>query len=164
MPTTTTACSSPPASLELLHTFALIHDDVMDRSAERRGHPTVHRALAEQHARDGLAGDHDWFGMSSAILAGDLVAVWADRLFDSTPLPADAVARARAVYTQLRVEVMVGQFLDLRLAGSPADDTASAHRVALLKSGRYTVTRPAAARRPARRWITAPARRPRPLR
>ena len=129
-------------SLELLHTFALIHDDVMDRSAERRGHPTVHRALAEQHARDGLAGDHEWFGISSAILAGDLVAVWADRLFDSTPLPVDAVARARAVYTQLRVEVMVGQFLDLRLAGSPADDAASANRVALLKSGRYTVTRP----------------------
>ena len=108
------------AALELLHTFALIHDDVMDRSVQRRGRPSIHSDLAAQHATDGLCGDHDWFGMSSAILAGDLVAVWADRLFDSTPLPADAVARARTVYTQLRIEVMVGQFLDLRLADSPS--------------------------------------------
>ena len=130
------------AALELLHTFALIHDDVMDRSDRRRGHPSIHRALARQHADDGLDGDHDWFGLSAAVLAGDLAAVWADRLFESTPMAPDAVARARAVYAQLRIEVMVGQFMDLRLAGSPAGDEASAHRVALLKSGRYTVTRP----------------------
>src|SRR5690349_20925985 len=31
------------AALELLHTFALIHDDIMDNSARRRGGPTLHR-------------------------------------------------------------------------------------------------------------------------
>ncbi|MET0459033.1 MAG: isopentenyl-diphosphate Delta-isomerase, partial [Ilumatobacteraceae bacterium] len=130
------------AALELLHTFALIHDDVMDHSDWRRGQPSLHRALARQHADDGLVGDHDWFGLSAAVLAGDLAAVWADRLFESTPMAADAVARARTVYAQLRIEVMVGQFMDLRLAGSPTGDEAGARRVALLKSGRYTVTRP----------------------
>jgi geranylgeranyl diphosphate synthase type I len=130
------------AALELLHTFALIHDDVMDRSDRRRGQPSIHRALARQHAADGLDGDHDWFGLSAAVLAGDLVAVWADRLFESTPMAPEAVARARTVYGQLRIEVMVGQYMDLRLAGTQAVDEASAHRVALLKSGRYTVTRP----------------------
>ncbi|MEU9057038.1 polyprenyl synthetase family protein [Streptomyces sp. NPDC048384] len=39
------------ASLEPFHAFALIHDDLMDRSANRRGHPTVHRALATRHHR-----------------------------------------------------------------------------------------------------------------
>ncbi len=38
------------ASLELFHTFALIHDDVMDHSDTRRGRPTPHRALAARHA------------------------------------------------------------------------------------------------------------------
>ena len=52
------------AALELLHTFALLHDDVMDRSAARRGRPTAHRSLADLHRRDGLGGDDGWFGVS----------------------------------------------------------------------------------------------------
>ena len=61
-----------------------------------------------------------------AILAGDLAFVWADQLFDSAALPAAAMERARAVFTQLRVEVMAGQYLDLRLAGGASPDLADA--------------------------------------
>lgn len=39
------------AALELFHTFALIHDDVMDESASPRGRPTVHRTFAERAGR-----------------------------------------------------------------------------------------------------------------
>src|SRR5690348_2653836 len=41
------------ASLELLQACALIHDDVMDRSATRRGGPTLHRSFARRHAEAG---------------------------------------------------------------------------------------------------------------
>ncbi|MFJ7208011.1 polyprenyl synthetase family protein [Streptomyces sp. NPDC098789] len=34
------------ASLEMFHAFALIHDDVMDRSEARRGRPAAHRVMA----------------------------------------------------------------------------------------------------------------------
>jgi geranylgeranyl diphosphate synthase, type I len=40
------------------------------------------------------------------------------------------------------VEVMAGQYLDLRLAGRPDAAEPDSLQVALLKSGRYTVTRP----------------------
>lgn len=130
------------AAVELLHSFALIHDDVMDRSVLRRGRPTVHTALAEAHGREALAGDPAWFGVGGAILAGDLAFVWADQLLDSAPLPPAPLDRARGVFRDLRVEVMAGQYLDLRLAGRPDADEADALRVALLKAGRYTVTRP----------------------
>jgi geranylgeranyl diphosphate synthase, type I len=136
------AVFGPAAAVELLHTFALIHDDIMDRSPERRGRPAVHKALARAHADEGLDGSGDWFGVSGAILAGDLAFVWADQLIDEAPLPSDALDRARRVFTELRTEVMAGQYLDLRLAGLPAAGEEEALRVALLKSGRYTVTRP----------------------
>jgi geranylgeranyl diphosphate synthase type I len=55
--------------------------------------------------------------------------------------PADR-ERARTVYTELRTELMAGQYLDLLLAASPDADPDDARRVALLKAGRYTVTRP----------------------
>lgn len=136
------AVAHPAAAVELLHTFALIHDDVMDRSAERRGRPAVHTSLASTHDAEHLIGDAGWFGIGGAILAGDLAFVWADQLFDEADLPPDAVERARRVFTALRVEVMAGQYLDLRLSGLDRASEDDSLRVALLKSGRYTVTRP----------------------
>ena len=130
------------AAVQLLHTFALLHDDVMDRSDVRRGRPAAHVALAAAHDAEGLVGDAGWFGVGGAILAGDLAFVWADQVLDEADLPPDALARARRVFTTLRVEVMAGQYLDLRLAGSDGASESEALRVALLKSGRYTVMRP----------------------
>jgi geranylgeranyl diphosphate synthase type I len=132
----------PAAAVELLHTFALLHDDVMDRSATRRGRPSAYAAFADRHRATDRLGDADWFGCSAAILAGDLTYVWADELFDATDLPADAVARGRAVFTTLRREVIAGQHLDLVLAADPQAHEDGARTVALLKSARYTVTRP----------------------
>ena len=130
------------AALELLHTFALIHDDVMDRSVRRRGRPTAHVALAGRHRRDGLDGDDGWFGTSGAVLAGDLAFLWSGELLASTPLPADGVEQARRVFARLCTEVIGGQYLDLRLTHGAEGAEDLARQVALLKSARYTVTRP----------------------
>lgn len=132
----------PAGAVELLHTFALIHDDVMDRSPTRRGQAAIHETMSAVHEREGMVGDGRWFGVGGAILAGDLAFVWADELLDAAPLDPATVDRARSVFSRLRVEVMAGQFLDLRLAGLAHAVEEDARRVALLKSGRYTVTRP----------------------
>ena len=132
----------PGAAIELLHTFALIHDDIMDRSPQRHGRPAIHVELRRTHADEQLVSEPEWFGISGAILAGDLASVWADALFDTTRFDGGVEAAVRAVYTDLRVEVMAGQYLDLRLAGMADADERYAARVALLKSGRYSCTRP----------------------
>jgi geranylgeranyl diphosphate synthase type I len=130
------------AAIELIQTFALIHDDVMDRSVRRRGQPTVHIELAAHHHAAGMTGDGSWFGVGGAVLAGDLAFVWADELFDATPVDPASLERGRTEFTALRTELMAGQYLDLLLAASADADPAQARRVALLKAGRYTVTRP----------------------
>jgi len=125
------------AAVELLHTFALLHDDVMDRSHTRRGRATAQLSLRRHH--QGGTGDVEWFGISAAILAGDLAFVWADMLFDRV---GTGRHRARDLFTTLRAEVIAGQFLDLRAGCGPAVGEGDAMRIALLKSARYTVTRP----------------------
>ncbi len=60
------------AALELLHAFALIHDDLMDGSATRRGGPVLHRRLAAEHRQQRWAGDPDAYGHAVALLTGDL--------------------------------------------------------------------------------------------
>jgi geranylgeranyl diphosphate synthase type I len=128
------------AAVELLHTFALIHDDVMDRSATRRNGPSTHVAL--EHACPASSpADAARFGTNAAVLAGDLAHLWADELLDEAGTGADA-ARARARFHQLRTEVIAGQYLDLRLAHRPHATEVEARQVAFLKTARYTVTRP----------------------
>jgi geranylgeranyl diphosphate synthase type I len=124
------------AALELLHTFALIHDDIMDGSSIRRGTETIHVAFEERHALDGWRGEGRRFGEGVAILVGDLAFVYADRLLAGAPPP------AIEVFTELRVEVNVGQYLDLvgTARGRVAGD--EARRISLYKSGKYTVERP----------------------
>jgi geranylgeranyl diphosphate synthase, type I len=49
------------ASLELWHSFALIHDDITDGSTTRRGARTIHCGLTALHQLSGWRGDIDRF-------------------------------------------------------------------------------------------------------
>ena len=128
------------ASLELLHTFALVHDDVMDRSTIRRGQPSSYRRLARDAGSS--SSDPDRFGVSAAILAGDLANVLADALFLEAPFEADRMIAAAAIVQAMRAEVVGGQYLDVLAAATGRATVSEARRVAFLKSGGYTVEKP----------------------
>ncbi|MDQ4126162.1 MAG: polyprenyl synthetase family protein, partial [Actinomycetota bacterium] len=114
------------SSLELLHTFAIVHDDIMDAADERRGEEAV-------HARHGVG---------VGILVGDLALVLADDAFMGAGFHAEATARAFAAYSRMRQEVIAGQYLDLAYASRSDISVAEARRVAVLKSGRYSIEEP----------------------
>nr|WP_231957097.1 MULTISPECIES: polyprenyl synthetase family protein [unclassified Actinoplanes] len=122
-------------ALELMHTFALVHDDVMDDSSTRRGRPTAHRIFAAQHGGR--------FGTSAAILVGDLCLVWADQLLARTPVPAATLLAVRAHYDRMRIEAVAGQYLDVLGETDPASwSVERALLVARHKTASYTVQRP----------------------
>ena len=98
------------ASLELMHAFSLVHDDLpaLDDDSERRGRPST-------WAR---------YGEAVAILAGDGLVAEAFRLALSYPSP--AVARELA---QATLGMIGGQYLDIT---DTAPDEVTLHR---LKTG-----------------------------
>lgn len=124
------------AALELLHTFALIHDDIMDGSDRRRGLPAIHRHFMGRHAEAGWNGEDRRFGEGAAILIGDFAFVYADILMTGAP------EVARRLFDELRVELCVGQYLDLLGTASGGRDAERARRIEWYKSGKYTVERP----------------------
>jgi geranylgeranyl diphosphate synthase type I len=130
------------AALELLHAGALVHDDVMDGSATRRGQPAVHRRFAAQHGAGGWRGSADSFGIAAAILLGDLLLGWSGELLRASGLPAAALRRGQPVLDAMRTEMIAGQYLDLLGQAAGSGTVASALRVVTYKSAKYTVEGP----------------------
>ncbi|MFD7687078.1 polyprenyl synthetase family protein [Streptomyces sp. NPDC059781] len=132
------------AALELLQTCALVHDDVMDGSALRRARPTLHVDVAAQYADAAPAGRAGRLGDGTAILAGDLALVWADDLLAETPLEGDGGRAVRRLWSDMRTEMVAGQYLDLHGQATGSRSLPRALRTARVKSALYSVERPIA--------------------
>ena len=89
------------AAVEIFHNFTLLHDDIMDNAAVRRGKPSV-------HAR---------WGENVAILSGDAMMICAYRLLSG--VPADKLPRILAMFNTMAVEVCEGQQYDMDFEQKP---------------------------------------------
>ncbi len=93
------------ASVELLHTFTLVHDDIMDKDLERRGKPTVHSLWGDDLAI--LVGDA-LYSASFKAMAG---------LHDKGVEP-KVVLEALMDLMLANEEVNVGQMMDMLFEGA----------------------------------------------
>ncbi|MDM7912539.1 MAG: polyprenyl synthetase family protein [Methanotrichaceae archaeon] len=84
-------------SIELIHNFTLIHDDIMDNADIRRGRPSVHKL----------------WGLSGAILAGDTLYSKAFQILGTTPARPERILEAMDVLSRTCTAICEGQWLDL---------------------------------------------------
>lgn len=86
------------AAIEMLHTFTLIHDDIMDNAEKRRGLRTI----------------HEKWNLATAILSGDLLAGIAFKTLLNTG--SNRRLEVANVFTQSYIDVCEGQDLDMNFA------------------------------------------------
>jgi len=84
-------------SIELIHNFTLIHDDIMDNADVRRGRAAVHKL----------------WGESGAILAGDTLYSKAFQVLGMTPADPELLLSAMNVLSSTCTAICEGQWLDL---------------------------------------------------
>lgn len=101
---------------ELFHSFALIHDDIIDNSNLRRGNPTVHKK----------------YDLSIAILAGDLALMLSDEIFAQEIHDKNIFE----LYNGFKQELLIGEYLDT----VKIDDV---DKIMELKTARYSFIKPA---------------------
>ncbi|MGB7571490.1 MAG: polyprenyl synthetase family protein [Methanothrix sp.] len=84
-------------SIELIHNFTLIHDDIMDNADVRRGRPSVHKL----------------WGQSGAILAGDTLYSKAFQVLGITEARPELLLGAMNMLSQTCTAICEGQWLDM---------------------------------------------------
>lgn len=88
---------SAALSIELIHNFTLIHDDIMDNAELRRGKQAAHMI----------------WGISGAILAGDTLYSKAFQTLGMTPVEAGRLIAAMNVLSRTATYICEGQWMDL---------------------------------------------------
>ncbi len=91
------ALVSAAVSIELIHNFTLIHDDIMDNANIRRGRPSVHKI----------------WGDSGAILAGDTLYSKAFQILGNTPAEPRLILESMNILSKTCTAICEGQWLDL---------------------------------------------------
>jgi geranylgeranyl diphosphate synthase type I len=97
------------ASIELLHDYMLIHDDVIDNSDLRRGKPTLHRMLDEKIRLPGNAA----IGNALAIIAGDIIFAIAIESFLTVKEDAARKEKTLAKLVETAAYTGAGEFIDV---------------------------------------------------
>jgi len=123
-------------SMELLHDFLLIHDDVIDKSDLRRGKPTLHRYF---NARLGL-GAGDGLGPDLSIVAGDVIFAMAVEAFLDAPGNSACRDKALREFTRAAAATGAGEFVDVVNNVTPIDRISRKEifLTYILKTARYT--------------------------
>jgi geranylgeranyl diphosphate synthase type I len=126
-------------ALELLHSFALIHDDLLDDATSRRGAPTLHRWLEEE-----VPSAAQKTGRDLALLVGDVLHATAIETAHGADLPHEEAGMALQCLLLTAMQTGAGVYQEVALRGRPV---LSIEREAILeiydrKTTRYTFACP----------------------
>lgn len=128
-------------SLELLHAFVLVHDDLIDRSEKRRGLPTFHK-LVEQ--RLGRLSSAERTGHGVAVVVGDLLFALSVETLQNAGFEEPHRSAALGKLLAYITDTGVGEIFDI-LLGSRDIGRVTAQDIEqtyLLKTTRYTFEAP----------------------
>ncbi len=126
------------AAVEVFHTWTLVHDDIIDRDATRRGSPTVH-AHYTRHAHDSHGAsltEAVHYGNAVAILTGDLQQSWCYDLLcslsDRGVKPEIVLCLIHRMASVLTPQLMEGEMLDVQFSLVPLEALSEAEILRML--------------------------------
>lgn len=129
-------------SLEILHMFALIHDDIMDKGSVRHGIRTSHIYIGEKLKKERMSKNYQNFGISQAILLGDLFFNWAAEIINLNSDFEKSIQKIRKFFFDMADGTIVGQMLDVDSKSRQKITPTLDSKINYLKTARYSFIYP----------------------
>ena len=129
-------------SMELVQDMLLIHDDLMDRSEERRGGRSLHEHFRALHVERGYRGNSERFGHNMALIGGDLAESLAEKALIGSGFPPDRISKAMSLMADMVRDTGYGQVMDLCSVELPEWGSPQVLKVHHYKTARYTFEGP----------------------
>ncbi len=129
-------------SIELIHAFLLIHDDIMDNDDKRHGVETIHKhyeRLAEKYFKNK---DNKHYGQSIAIVVGDLCYTMGNKVLFNASFKPEIILKALNRLQNTVYDVIPGQIRDVRLGFKGMATEKEILRVQEAKTAHYTFNAP----------------------
>src|SRR3990167_3184544 len=120
-------------ALELVHSFLLIHDDIIDDSDIRRGKATIHKRYEKYF--------DSHYGLSQAIIIGDIVCFEAIKLINESKLAKDIRKQVLAKALNILLETGYGEALDVEYSHKKVN-ISKIMQMTTLKTAKYTFAGP----------------------
>ncbi len=129
-------------SMELIQSFLLIHDDIIDKDDTRRGGPAMHTAYKDYVKKKGIKTDASHLGISLGICAGDMCSAFGNKILANMNVKPEYRIRALEKLGKVIRRVVYGQTMDI-LANIMEDVSAKdVMKMEELKTATYTVEGP----------------------
>ena len=153
-------------SIELIHSYLLIHDDIIDKDSFRHNDLTMHCRyekeyknfidysplkrgkgcvkLVEKHtpnpSQEGNNSKH--FGASMAIITGDLMSSLGYEILIRSDFPPNLKIKAVEKLNQIILNTITGEAMDVVLAEYPNANTSDVLKMQRYKTAKYTIEGP----------------------
>jgi len=128
--------------VELIHSFLLVHDDIIDRDDIRHGVATLHRRYADFGKRIFPDKDVEHFGNSIAIIIGDMLYAFGNDIIFNSPFPKDKIFEALSKVQHIVSLTVVGQARDIYMEYKREASEEEILTMYKNKTAKYTVEGP----------------------
>lgn len=129
-------------SIELIHTFLLIHDDIIDRDEVRHGVETLEYRYERIGKHLFESSDTKHFGLSLALIAGDMVGALGNQILFESDFEPSLILKALSKLQSIVALTVVGQTRDLYIEYSQKATEEEVVKMYEYKTARYTVEGP----------------------
>ncbi|MDZ7611697.1 MAG: polyprenyl synthetase family protein [Candidatus Moranbacteria bacterium] len=100
-------------SVELTHSFLLIHDDIIDRDEKRHGVNTVHKNYRNMAKKYFPNAESEHFGNSMAMIVGDIAASMSNEILFESNFPEKRILESLTQLQKIVYKTIPGEMLDV---------------------------------------------------